>query len=323
MKIRYISTEPNWVRSLDFETLDFLPEGSGVECRVFAINDLNWTVFNFLAPRDTGFWFLRVYPAFEASLRKVFFTRDARGNRDDERRKRFEQKLRRLQVPIHSNCAYWTFGIYPRLWGKRFEPCNVQALSVHRLLSVCVPSDFAFETRAYFDRQAAEFGANCIANARPEDCLFVTSEVESNFDANLLLKSVLKMSPPERRQSIDRIQSLLASEVDLSNFAVKVPVGIKFSGAVREPPSETDLEAVGIEHNDICQRFLRLRIGLVCRLGWPHMIEYAKTGVESCDYLSDMRAPLREVLARVPVVSEDPLGACAHGDGGTARGQCR
>lgn len=308
MEIHFHEVQPDWVGSLDLSNLDFMPAYPGIQCYVFQLDALKWRVFNFIAPKHHGLWFFRPYQEFETSMRLTFFSRNKEGGLDEDRRKIFDSTLRKLNVRQRSNHAAWCFGIYPRLWGDRYLPKDLNGRLAFRLLSVAAPIQFGQQVRAHFLKQTETFAGASLSSAPDDERLFVTSSTDSHPSARLLLKPILAMNREERRACIDRLTDLIDSDGAREIFVSGMASAIKFSGVIRSPLT-MDVIA-GAEEE--CAQIARLRVKLACRLGWPHMVEYLRLKIvertDSQEFM-DLLPELDEALSIYPVIAESPISA--------------
>lgn len=304
MELHVEEADVAWIKSIDFDDPTLGVRDDRLQCRVVALPELDWSLFVFLAPMQHGLWLLRVYHRFDESLREVFFVqRD--GQYDDDRVQRFETFLRKHRIPKNSEAAYRCFGLYPRLWGDRFGPRRSSALIPHRLFSVAVPAARTDRLHDYFRQQAILFGDRSIVVADEDEVLFITEREVGTADSRLLLDLVSRMDDAGRAAVRDRLLGLLESDEKREEFARNLSPGMKVSGAFRAPdPRDTraDCEAD-------CVEIARLRVQLMCKLKWPHALEYMRSTMADTPegHFADLNPEIDATLATFPVVAADPL----------------
>jgi len=302
--LEFINVDPEWVRSCDLVG-PVSSHGEEFRCYTFDLPSLGWTVLNFVAPKDKAMWFFRVYKQFDAALRGVFY---AMRNRevDDVRRKNFEKVLRKLKIPFRSDIAFHCFGMYPRLWGRRYLSADPNPCIFFRHESVAIPSQYARATREYFTDQQNSFGPNSLAPAMAGEPLFVSSRTNTHPSARLLLKQANKMDAKELQDSITELSLLVHDSGLRSQFVRLISDEIKFAGVLR-----------GCHNSDLvpgseasCRELAILRVRLACALGWPHLLEYVRQGIAAEGgetFCADLLPEIDRAVSMYPVVLRNPL----------------
>ncbi len=280
-----------------------LPRGDALRCGVERLPELDWVVLHILPPRGHGLWFLQAYSPLERSMRRVFFSWHPDHGEDLERRRRFEGLLRKRKIAIKSHKAWLAFGLYPRLWGTRFRPTEVDPRLFKRYQSIAAPAASADALIEHLSAQSAVFGHRAYAPVDDEVLLFNTAlPTDGGRHHRLLLHGPSAMTEAEIAEQRAAWSEILGSDGAFEDFLRGMPASLVFAGAIHANANST-LPAASVE-------LLDLRIQFACRLGWPHMLDALREQLMGITGVPSAAQWLKEVdaaLATYPVVSDDPL----------------
>lgn len=305
MEIHFEDADIDWLKAIDFDSPTLGVRDRRLQCRRISLPALEWSVFVFLSPVEHGLWLLREYQKLYESLHS-FFSVQRNDEFGDDRAQLFESFLRRHRIPKNSEIAYRCFGMYPRFWGHRFSPRYLKGSVSHRLLSVAVPATKTDQLHEYFKQQALQFGDRCITDADEEDILFITEpEDGGSADGRLLLSLVSRMDAAGRAAVRDRLLGLLESDKRREEFARNLSPGMKVSGAFRAP----DPRDIRPDCEADCVEIARLRVRLMCKLKWPHALEFMRSTMADTPegHFADLIPEIDSTLAEFPIVAADPL----------------
>lgn len=311
MEIQFEPCGINWIKTIDFDRESLGTRNERLQCRVFAVPELGWVVYTLLSPMNSGLWLLRLYEQFEAGLRDVFFVQKD-GVPDDDRAGQFEAMLKKHKVPKRSLMAYYCFGLYPQLWGHRFSPRSLSSHVARRLLSVAVPEGKAGSLEAYFRQQIMDFGSRVTAPAHESQVLYISRPMscpDPDPSGRLLLDLASRMDDAGRAEVISRLHELLESEDARERFERSLEPGMKFSGAFRAP----DRRDILPDRASDCIEIAKLRVNLMCKLRWPHALEFILQGMNDTpdgDF-AELAPEIKSVLASFPSVGTNPLTLAA------------
>jgi hypothetical protein len=298
MEIHFEDADIAWIKSIDFDNPTLGVRDDRLRCRMVSLPELDCSVFVLLSPVQYGLWLLRIYDRLYDSLHGFF--------RDEDRVRRFEAFLRKHRIPKRSEIAAKCFGPYPGAWGGLFGPRYSSALTRNRLLSVAVPATKADRLHEYFKQQALQFGERCITAADEDEILFITEPNDGgSADGRLLLSLVSRMDDAGRAAVRIRLLDLLDSDGKRDEFARNLSPGMKVSGAFRAP----DPRDIRADCEADCVEIARLRVRLMCKLKWPHALEFMRsTMVDTPEgHFVDLIPEIDATLAEFPVLAADPL----------------
>lgn len=314
--IQFFETDIDWVRGLNFENNLLDERTDAIRCGVVNIEELDCTVFHFLAPLDTGLWWFRQYEAFEAGLQSFFgalqneYVRNTLPE-DHFKKLPLSKFYKRHGIPKRSAHAFDSFGVYPRLWGNTFAPKNGHNGLIHgRYASVAVPKYAAKATRQYFVQQSLEFGDHCTATAS-EDRRLWNAGLLPDDDYLLLCGGPNTSNHRELSKWLERLEQLCSNKSERDEFASQLDVGVKFAGAVMVDCGRQYLWEKRIKEFPIFVEVLKARVKLICILGWPPFLDYARSSLLHDEWrespVNHMLADVEAALNRYPVVRVNPL----------------
>jgi hypothetical protein len=266
---------------------------------------IDLSVVHFFSPLNHGFFFLsNSYRVFQAPLNRVFGP--ATYNRNSSVAHEVWMKFfRSKKISMKSFAAENCFGQLPRQFGSTFRQKEFNPLVVRRYFSIAVPMGYGEKVADWLGRQVMVFGPRAAWEVGEGELLFNSGIPNATVDCILL-----GFPNNDDSHRLERLIENIDTCAESDDFIVRAPSllrpGVVFSGV-----------SWLVRNRDVCSgsleaRLIEARINLLCRLNWPHAIDYAfgelDRALESAgDFYRACHHKLREKLATFPLVSDDPI----------------
>lgn len=302
MKVQTFDRDVDWVAGLDLTDNAYGVRDASVQLVRVHLPELGWIVHHWLAPRDYGFWWLRDdYYEFRDSLGRVFNVMRG-GDLDEPSVRRFDQAIEKWGIRRESLVARLCFGIYPRLWGDRFGPKRIDGRIFGRYFTVATPSEGADAVEEYFQRQLVEFDINSVKAVGERSRLYYTGAI-AEYQRLLLLAPISMLSEEQAALVEQALAEVVADHSAIEAFSKSLDPRIAFAGV-------STIAVDGSPPDGRAARVAELRVMLLCALGWPHALDYARRDILAAGRTSlhgRLLARIDEALNTFPVVRNDPL----------------
>lgn len=302
MKVRAYHRDVDWLASLDLTNGAYAVRDESIQVVRVSLPELDWVAFHFFAPVGHGFWWLRDdYSAYRSSAGRVFNV--MRGNAlDTPSVLRYEQVIGKLGIRLDSLHARLCFGLYPTLWGDRLGPKRMDGRIFGRYLSVVAPAGAADAVDEYFQQQIAEFGAHVVKAVDEKAKLYYTGSIPEY--QRLLLVAPPTMLSDDQAVLVERaLGEIIASPPMVESFGESLDPRVAFSGV-------SAITAGSNAQHGGAARIAELRVSLLCAMGWPHALDYARSeilGAARGSGYAALSARIDDALDAFPVVRHDPL----------------